>query len=62
MKEPIKFSNREFGELNILEINGKLYFSATQCAKIIGHENPARSVRKFCKGVTQMVTPAETRR
>lgn len=51
------FSNSEFGELGIMLIDGKEYFPATQCAKLIGHENPARAVRKFCKGVTKMVTP-----
>lgn len=51
------FSNTEFGELGIMLIDGKEYFPATQCAKIVGHENPARAVRKFCKGVTKMVTP-----
>ena len=59
MNELRAFRNDEFGELNILEINGKPYFPATQCAKIVGHENPARAVRKFCKGVTEMVTPTE---
>lgn len=51
------FSNTEFGELGVMIIDGKEYFPATQCAKIVGHENPARAVRKFCKGVTKMVTP-----
>ena len=51
------FSNSEFGELGVMLIGGKEYFPATQCAKLIGHENPARAVRKFCKGVTKMVTP-----
>ena len=59
MNELRSFSNEEFGELNILEIDGKPYFPATQCARTVGHENPARAVRKFCKGVTQMVTPTE---
>ena len=51
------FSSSEFGELGVMLIDGKEYFPATQCAKLIGHENPARAVRKFCKGVTKMVTP-----
>lgn len=50
------FQNSEFGELGILLIDGKEYFPATQCAKIIGHQNPARAVRRYCKGVTKMVT------
>ena len=51
------FSNTEFGELGVMVIDGKEYFPATQCAKLIGHENPARAVRKYCKGVTKLVTP-----
>lgn len=51
------FQNSEFGELRVLTIDGKEYFPATQCAKILGHENPVRAVRKYCKGVTETVTP-----
>ena len=59
MNELKVFQSSEFGELGILLIDGKEYFPATQCAKIIGHQNPARAVRKYCKGVTKMVTPTE---
>lgn len=51
------FKSTEFGELGVMTVNGKEYFPATQCAKILGHENPARAIRKYCKGVTKMVTP-----
>ena len=47
MNELKVFKNSEFGELGVLMIEGKEYFPATQCAKIIGHENPARAVRKY---------------
>ena len=57
MNELKVFQNSEFGELGVLAIDGKEYFPATQCAKILGHENPARAIRKYCKGVTEMVTP-----
>ena len=30
------FQNSEFGELGVLEVNGKPYFSATACAKMLG--------------------------
>lgn len=53
------FQSSEFGELGILLIDGKEYFPATQCAKIIGHQNPERAVRKYCKEVTKMVTPTD---
>ena len=56
-KRHILSYNSEFGELGVLTIDGKEYFPATQCAKILGHENPARAVRKYCNGVTEMVTP-----
>lgn len=51
------FKSTEFGELGVMTVDGKEYFPATQCAKILGHENPARAIRKYCKGVTKMVTP-----
>lgn len=57
MNELKIFSNSEFGELGVMLIGGKEYFPATQCAAILGHENPARAVRKYCKGVTKTVTP-----
>lgn len=57
MNELKVFQNSEFGELGVLIIDGNEFFPATQCAKILGHENPARAIRKYCKGVTEMVTP-----
>ena len=57
MNELKVFSSTEFGELGVMLIDGKEFFPATQCAAILGHENPARAVRKYCKGVTKMVTP-----
>ena len=59
MEELRIFQSSEFGELGILLIDEKEYFPATQCAKIIGHQNPERAVRKYCKGVTKMVTPTD---
>ena len=38
------FSNSEFGELVIMLINGKEYFPATQCAKVLGYANPRKAV------------------
>ena len=31
------FENSEFGKLNVLVIDGKEYFPATECAKILGY-------------------------
>ena len=48
------FSSTEFGELGVMLINGKEYFPATQCAKILGYSNPRKAVIDHCKkdGVT----------
>lgn len=57
MNELKVFSSSEFGELGVMLINEKKYFPATQCAVILDRENPARAVRKYCKGVTKTVPP-----
>ncbi len=44
------FSNSEFGELGVLIIDGKEWFPATQCAKILGYTNPQKAIRDHCKG------------
>lgn len=54
MNELRVFNNSEFGELGILEIDGKPYFPATKCARMIGHQNPQRAVRKYCKDVKEI--------
>lgn len=43
------FSNSEFGELGIMLIDGKEYFPATHCAKILGYANPRDAIQKRCK-------------
>ncbi len=44
------FSNTEFGELGVMLIDGKEYFPATQCAKILGYSNPYDAIKRHCKG------------
>lgn len=51
------FSNSEFGELGVLIIDGKEWFPATQCAKILGYKNPQEAIRNKCKGVRKTLTP-----
>ncbi len=51
------FSSSEFGEFSVLIIDGKEWFPATQCAKILGYAKPADAIRKHCKGVFKMETP-----
>ena len=54
MNELKVFSNTEFGELGVMLSDGKEYFPATQCAKILGYANPRKAVIDHCKkdGVT----------
>ncbi len=56
------FSNSEFGELGVLVIDGKEWFPAHQCAKILGYSNPRDAVRRHCKtgGVVKHDTPTES--
>ena len=44
------FENREFGQLEILTINDKPYFPATECAEILGYSTPRHAVTRHCKG------------
>lgn len=43
------FSNSEFGELGVLVIDGKEWFPATQCARVLGYSNPYDAILKHCK-------------
>lgn len=49
MNELKVFSSTEFGELGVMLIDGKEFFPATQCAKILGYVNPRDAVRRHCK-------------
>lgn len=48
------FENEEFGKLEILTINGKPYFPATECSKTLGYSNPRKAILDHCTedGVT----------
>lgn len=55
MNELKVFSSSEFGELGVMLIDGKEYFPAIQCAKILGYSNPRKAILDHCKeeGVTK---------
>ena len=44
-----RFIQTPYGEIMILEDNGKLYFPATQCAEILGYQLPRKAVLDHCK-------------
>ena len=43
-------SNSEFGKLDILVEDGKELFPATECARILGYNQPGGAVRTHCQG------------
>ncbi|MCM1530522.1 MAG: hypothetical protein NC093_11080 [Alistipes sp.] len=49
------FQNSEFGELGVMMIDGKEYFPAVQCARILGYSNPRKAIIDHCdsEGVTK---------
>lgn len=57
MNELQIFQNSEFGELGVMEQNGKPYFPATACAKILGYANPKDAISRHCKGVVKHAPP-----
>lgn len=61
MKNELKvFENKDFGKVRTVMVDNEIWFSATDCAKALGHMNPQRAVRKYVfaedKGVTDLVT------
>lgn len=53
LKEIIKvdgnpFADTEFSQLECVEVNGKLYFPASECAKVLGYHNPRKAIIDHC--------------
>ncbi|MDR3278047.1 MAG: phage antirepressor KilAC domain-containing protein [Oscillospiraceae bacterium] len=57
-----QFHSAEFGSLEILMIDGKLYFPATECAKKLGYTNPHKAIRDHCPHRTNRSVGVETGR
>ena len=57
MNELRLFNNPEFGELHMIEIDGKPYAGATSIAKILGYVNPNKAISQHCRWVTKRVVP-----
>ena len=51
------FNHTEFGELSILIADGKEYFPATECARILGYKNPKDAVNRHCRWVAKHDLP-----
>ena len=44
------FQSEEFGEIEVVMVEGKPYFPAAECAKVLGYRNPHKAVIDHCKG------------
>ena len=51
------FNNSEFGELGVLMIDGKPYFPATACAKILGYAKPHNAINRHCRNSVKRGVP-----
>ena len=54
------FESAEFGELEIIMIDGKPYFPATRCAEILGYREPQKATRVHCTRVSKLDTRVQT--
>jgi len=52
-----QFYSDEFGNLDVLLIDGKPYFPANECAAILGYKNPRKAVLDHCRSVTKRDRP-----
>lgn len=60
MNELKVFQSNEFGELGIMLIDGKEYFPAIQCAKILGYADPKKAVKQHCNEKGWVICPLLT--
>lgn len=57
MNELQVFDSEEFGKIRTAEINGNIYFSASDVAKALGYSNPRDAVARHCKCVVKRDAP-----
>lgn len=51
------FKNNEFGDIRIMEKDGKVYAVGSDVAKALGYAIPSKAVNTHCKGVSKMEVP-----
>jgi prophage antirepressor-like protein len=51
------FKNSEFGEIGVLLIDGREYFPATACAKILGYKDATNAIKQHCRWVVKHHLP-----
>lgn len=57
MNELKVFENSQFGKLNIMIIDGKEYFPATDCARTLGYAQPDKAIRDHCRYPLKRTVP-----
>lgn len=50
-------SNEVFGQLQVMELDGKVYFPATDCAKMLGYSNTNDAIKRHCRWVVKHDLP-----
>lgn len=57
MKNLQVFTSTEFGQLEIMVLDGKEFFPATDVAKMLGYSNPHQAIIKNCRSLTKREVP-----
>lgn len=57
MNELRIFSNAEFGQVRTVEVDGKIYFVASDIAKALGYTRPADAVAQHCRYTVKRSIP-----
>ena len=60
MNEIQIFKNEEFGEVRIIDIDGKPHAGATDVARALGYTNPHDAILRHCKGVVKREGVSQT--
>ena len=60
MNELKLFSNPRFGNVRVVEINGKTHFVGSDVAKSLGYKNPSEAINDHCRGVAKCYIGVET--
>lgn len=57
MNKLMKFENKQFGEIRMVEIENKPYFIASDVAKSLGYKNSIEAVKQHCRWVAKHDIP-----
>ena len=55
--EKSAFEYSEFGALESVEIGDKVFFPASECAKVLGYHNPRKAIIDHCENTIRLTVP-----